>query len=237
MALILPSAVEPPEPSAWPTRSTVVVWVLMALIAVHFAVTRVVALDHARHWGLIDEQTFRALTYATTVWSLYPEPGLFAPWQLWTYALIHDGWLELALNLVILALAGRVVERWIGSAAFIGAVLTLAPLAAVIHLLVERDDAVLTGADGLAMGVMGMALALFPKARVQWGLAYYAVVVVGWLPLFRVGLPWVALAGLIGLVALRHGQLLPTTIADVGALAAGVVLGLAGRRIRTSGPG
>lgn len=230
--ILLPTAVETSEPPLDRPRLALVTWILVALIVIHFLVTQLVALDHARRWGLIDEHTFRAVTYATTVWSLYPEPGLFAPWQLWTYVFVHDGWIELALVVTMLALAGRTVERWLGSAAYLGALVTLAPLVAVLHLLVGHDDEVLTGADGLAMGVLGLAWALFPAARVRWGLAYFAVIVLGYQPLFRMAMPWLALLWLAALVAVHHDQPVPAIVSAGGALAAGVVLGLAGRRIR-----
>jgi len=81
--------------------------------------------------------------------------------------------------------------------------------------------------------VLGMAWALFPKAKVRWGMAYFAVLVLGYVPLFRLALPWIALAFLVAAGA-THWQDAPAAhLAGVaGAFLAGVVLGLAGRRIQ-----
>jgi membrane associated rhomboid family serine protease len=232
--ILLPIALDPLAPAPAPARPATVVWMVVALIAMQLLVTRLVDLDHRLHWGLVSDHAFRVVTFTSSSWSLYSDPALFNPWQLWSYALVHDGWVAAVLNLLVLAVVGRAVERWIGALSFLGATLTLAPLAAVIHLLLAgRDDTVLTGADGLAAGVLGMAWALFPHAKVRWGMAYFAVVALGYVPLFRLALPWIALAFLAATGALRWQDAPAAHLAgDAGALLAGVVLGLAGRRIQ-----
>jgi membrane associated rhomboid family serine protease len=232
--IILPVALEPPESQQYPARAATVVWMMVALIAMHLVVVQLVNLDHQRHWGLVGDHVFRVVTFTSSIWSLYSDPALFTPWQLWTYALINDNVVEALINLLMLAVVGRAVERWIGGMAFIGAVMTLIPLAAVIHLLIaNRDDTILTGADGLAAGVLGMAWALFPNGRVRWGLAYFAIVMLGYVPLFRLSLVWIAILFFAG-VGLVHGHDGPVNqlLSDLAALLAGVVLGLAGRRVR-----
>jgi membrane associated rhomboid family serine protease len=232
--ILLPTALDPLAPAPGPARPATVVWMAVALIAMQLLVSRLVDLDHREHWRLVSDHAFRVVTFTTSSWSLYSDPALFNPWQLWSYALVHDSWVAAILNLLVLAVVGRAVEQWIGALSFLGATLTLVPLAAVIHLLLSgRDDTVLTGADGLAAGVLGMAWALFPKAKVRWGMAYFAVLVLGYVPLFRLALPWIALAFLVAAGA-THWQDAPAAhLAGVaGAFLAGVVLGLAGRRIQ-----
>ncbi len=232
--ILLPTALDPLVPSPGPARPATVVWMVVALVAMQLLVSRLVDLDHSGHWGLVGDRAFRVVTFTTSSWTLYSDPALFNPWQLWSYVLVHDSWIAAILNLLVLAVVGRAVERWIGALSFLGATLTLAPLAAVIHLLLSgRDDTVLTGADGLAAGVLGMAWALFPKAKVRWGMAYFALLVLGYVPLFRLALPWIALAFLAATAA-THWQDAPAAhlAGVVGALSAGVVLGLAGRRIQ-----
>jgi hypothetical protein len=67
----------------------------------------------------------------------------------------------------------------------------------------------------------------------RWGMAYFAVVALGYLPLFRLALPWMVLAFMAGIAAARWQDAPAAHCAgDAGALLAGVVLGLAGRRIQ-----
>jgi membrane associated rhomboid family serine protease len=232
--ILLPTALDPRAPMPAPERPATVVWMVVALIAMQLLVSRLVDLDQRMHWGLVSDHAFRVVTFTTSTWSLYSDPALFNPWQLWSYAMVHDSWAAAILNLLVLAVVGRAVERWIGALSFLGATLTLAPLAAVIHLLLAgRDDTVLTGADGLAAGVLGMAWALFPNATTRWGVAYFAVVALGYVPLFRLALPWIALCFLAATGLLRWQDAPAIHLAgDAGALLAGVVLGLAGRRIQ-----
>lgn len=231
--IILPVALEPSDAQSFPPRPATVVWMMVALIAMHLVAVRLVDLDHQWHTGLVSDHIFRVVTFTSSTWSLYSDPALFTVWQLWTYVLIHDSVVEALINLVMLAVVGRAVERWIGGMAFIGAVLTLIPLAAVIHLmLANRDDEVLTGADGLAAGVLGMAWALFPCGRVRWGLAYFAVVMLGYVPLFRLSLIWIAVLFFASMGVIHwHDAGIYRLISDAAALLAGVVLGLAGRRV------
>ncbi len=244
--ILLPTALEPSAPALLSARPLTVVWLLVALMALQFAIAHTLELDLRLHWGLVGDPFFRVVSFTTSSWSLYADVALFAPWQLWSYILVNDGWVLPILDLVLLAVAGRAVERGIGSLSFLGAVLTLAPLAGVIQLLLSgRDEGLaagvslaspglpVTGADGLVAGVLGMAWALYPQARMRWGVAYFAVVALGYLPLFRLALPWIALAFLLACGA-AHWQDAPAIrlAGDLGALCAGAVLGLAGRRIQ-----
>jgi membrane associated rhomboid family serine protease len=232
--IILPTALEPPERDGWPERNAWVCWCVIALIAVDFAVTRFIALDQQQHWQLVGDPWFRSFSALTSWCSLYSDPTLFAPWQLWTYGFIHDSWILVATHIIVIIIVGRAVERWLGSVAFAGAVLTLMPLAAVIHLLLtEPDSSVLIGADGLVMGVLGMACLLFPHVRVRWGFAYFAVLVAGYRPLVRMPLPLMALLVLVVCLALHIDKhIVVTLVTDIGALTAGAMLGLAGRRLQ-----
>ena len=240
MALILlPVALEMPAASGGPSRPATVVWMLVALISMHLVVVRLVDLDHQWHWGMVGDQVFRVVTFTSSTWSLYSDPALFAPSQLWTYALIHDSWAEAIVNLLVLAVVGRAVERAIGAMAVLGAILTLIPLTAVVQLvLASREDAVLTGADGCAAGILGMAWAMFPAGRVRWGMAYFAIVMVGYVPLFRLPIAWIAVLFLAAMGIIHWHDAVGVRLASgIIAMLAGMVLGLAGQRMhqRTSG--
>ena len=89
-----------------------------------------------------------------------------------------------------LLLAGRAVERELGAAALIAAALTLAPISGTAAILLGGEP----GLGGVAVGLLALMLCRRPRARVHWGLSYYAVTVVGHVPLFSLALTDVAAA-------------------------------------------
>ena len=228
--LILPTTLDPPASRPWPGRTAVVTWSLCGALVVAHVLLRLAGGGR----GLFGEEALRVVTYASASWKLYTDPELFEPWQLVSYTLLHEGWLHLLVNVLLIAVLGRAVERWVGPLACAGAMLTLTCLAAVLVLLAgafAHSHGVVVGANGLVMGLIGMAATLFPGSRVRWGLAYYLVLVVGYVPLFRTSARTLALGYALFEVALAWATHRPLTLgADLGALAAGMALGVAGRR-------
>lgn len=96
-------------------------------------------------------------------------PGsLFRPWQLVTYAFVHEGLLHLTFNMFALYVFGRALEdRW-GSARFTIFYLACVIAAAGTQLAVQRLSLNYAPTAGASGGVFGMLLAfamMFPRER------------------------------------------------------------------------
>jgi len=238
--IILPTAiVGPPEaPELAPSaRAAPVLWVLIGLL-VWLAVAEAVAVAGAVHgWAWLPAVLVRAMTIANASALLYPGHDLFMLHQLWTSALIHDGmdptrlgsaafglW-QIVANSVTLLVAGRAVERRLGSLATAAALLVLAPLAALVHLRAPDSGAAIACASDLVAGVVGLAWGLFVSHRVRWAAYYWLVVVVGVWP-FRLHLRWLAI-GFLAQEVLRAFLAMPAADAWERAygLGAAVVVG------------
>lgn len=105
------------------------------------------------------------------VWfALWPLGPLFAPWQLLSYAFLHDGLAHIAFNMFGLVTFGNALERYWGTRRFLVYYAASTLAAAIAQLLVTRgaDDYVPTvGASGGIYGLLlGFAM-LFPQARVM----------------------------------------------------------------------
>lgn len=110
------------------------------------------------------------LQQVTDVGFLALQPGsLFRPWQLLSYAFVHEGLLHLAFNMFALYVFGRALEdRW-GSARFIVFYLACVIAAAGTQLLRQSLTSDLSPTAGASGGVFGLLLAfamLFPRERV-----------------------------------------------------------------------
>lgn len=232
--LVVPLGIEAPPgaPEALP-RATPATWSAIAALATLFLLERLALAAVAHGWPLPAGPVAGALWWSASA-KLYPDPALFAPWQLWSHALVQAGWWQAVAVLVAIGLAGRAIERWIGSGATALLLAVLAPLAAAVHLL-RPGAAPVVGGAGVAAGLLGAAWALFPTHRVRGALLYYLVVVVGAVR-FHLGLRLVVLLFVAQeLFRLRLAD--PHAAAlDLGAdvllagLVAGLLLGLALRR-------
>ena len=252
--IILPIAiVGPPEAPELtpPARRTPLLWALIGLL-VGWAVVETVAIAAAVHgWAWLPAVLVRAVTIASASAQLYPAHDLFLPHQLWTAALVHDGidptrlggvvlgaW-QIIAGMVVLTVAGRAVERQLGSLATAAALLVLLPLAALIHLRAADSGSAIACASDLVAGVAGLAWGLFAGHRVRWAVYYWLVVVVGVRP-FRLHLRWLAL-GFVAQEAARAFLAMPAAVAwerVFGVLAAAVVghgLGTAARLLQRGG--
>lgn len=236
--LILPISIESPDGAATPPSATAVTWVLGGLVLALFVLGRLAMSDAPGH--LLGNDAFRIATYAAATWSFYSDPALFAPWQLWSWILVNNAWLPALVNLVLFVVAGRAVERRLGGVAFVGALVLLAPLVAGAAALSGPHPhagsdigPALCGIDGLTLGVLGLAWALFPEGRVRFGLVYWVVVAVGYRPLFRLPLRWLAALAILFQMALvlLDWPVMPAE-AVIGAFLGGFAIGLAGRYLR-----
>jgi membrane associated rhomboid family serine protease len=90
------------------------------------------------------------------------------PWTVLTYALLHEGWLHLLLNIVVLAALGTPVARRFGPARFLALISVGAAAGALMHLLLHSHSvAPLIGASAAVTAAMGAAARFVfdPEAR------------------------------------------------------------------------
>jgi hypothetical protein len=233
-----------PEP-VLPPRPAPATGILIAALAA-VALLDLLAGGRALHaWPVMPERVARAWLDLSGHLPLYQDPELFAPWQLWTAALLHDGWFgrpgawfftawQLAADLAVALVAGRALERALGSASFAALLLLLAPLAGAIHLRHPGTLALGTAA-ALAVALAAAAWGFFLAHRLRASLVYWMVVAVGAVP-FHLHLRWLALLAtgleLARLVLVRAGDLREQAVGLLAALLLGFALG-AGARLLT----
>lgn len=102
--------------------------------------------------------------------ALYPLGAGFEPWQLVTYAFLHEGLLHIFLNMFALFMFGPPLERYVGSQRFtlfyFVCVLT-AGLSQLTVAALEHSGSYTVGASG---GIFGLLLAFamyFPRQRIM----------------------------------------------------------------------
>jgi membrane associated rhomboid family serine protease len=101
--------------------------------------------------------------------ALWPPGALFEPWQLLTYAFLHEGFLHIFLNMIALFMFGTPIESYLGARRFIlfyfVCVLTAGLTQQTVAMFQHADSPTL-GASG---GIFGLLLAFamyFPRARI-----------------------------------------------------------------------
>ena len=101
--------------------------------------------------------------------ALWPPGTLFQPWQLITYAFLHEGFLHIFFNMFALFMFGTPLERYWGSGRFLvfyfACVLAAALTQLTVSALVHSQSPTL-GASG---GIFGLLLAFamyFPRQRI-----------------------------------------------------------------------
>jgi membrane associated rhomboid family serine protease len=227
--LLIPTAVELPA-GELPARSTPVVWVWLALVLALFVLERVVRIDHDLAFGWFSPQLFAGVTFTVASWSLYGDPALFDLWQLWSHLVVHPAWWLLALEIVLMLVIGRALERLLGTALFLAAIGCLAPLAGVLMVLAGPQP-VFAGGLPLMVGLLGLAIGRLPGASVRWGVVWWAVVAVGHWPLFRMPLHTLFfLLMVLVVVTAPPAAVLPTLLATVAVAGTGFGLGVLIRR-------
>jgi membrane associated rhomboid family serine protease len=101
--------------------------------------------------------------------ALWPPGTLFQPWQLVTYAFLHDGFMHIFFNMFALFMFGAVLERYWGSGRFLTFYFVCILAAALTQLTVavfENSQSPTLGASG---GIFGLLLAFavyFPHQRI-----------------------------------------------------------------------
>ncbi|MDQ7779172.1 MAG: rhomboid family intramembrane serine protease [Planctomycetota bacterium] len=91
--------------------------------------------------------------------------------SLFTSAFLHVNWVHLLLNMFFLWLFGPGVEDRLGRILFAVAYVALGALAALMHTLLvpgHLGDIPAVGASGAISGVMGLFVAVHPRARVKF---------------------------------------------------------------------
>lgn len=181
--LLIPTAVELSS-GVLPKRSTPVVWIWLALVLAVFISEQAVILDHDLGYHLLPRGAFAATTFMVASLSLYGDPALFDLWQLWSHVFIHYHWWLLAAEIVVMLVIGRALERVMGSALFAAVLVCLGPLGGVLMVLFGHQ-ATYVGGLPFVLGLMGVILGRLPGAMISWGLAWWAIIAVGYWPLFR----------------------------------------------------
>jgi membrane associated rhomboid family serine protease len=214
-----------------PDRSTPVMWVWLALVCALFVTERLIIFDHTFALQVVPEKLFAGVTFVVASWSCYSDSALFAPWQLWSHALIQASWWQLASEIAIMMVIGRAVERMIGSLAMAMALLTLLPMSATWYLMFDVGG-LLVGGHGLCLSILGLAVGRIPHAQVQWGLAYWIIIAVGYVPLFALALPMMIVLYVVMVIFMASSAAtMVTALWAVTCVLMGVLVGLSGPRL------
>src|SRR5262245_47085252 len=87
-------------------------------------------------------------------------------WQLVTHAFLHGNFWHLLFNMAGLWFAGRIVERVMGTARFVGLYLACAIAGGLAQVLLEGGKSLLLGASGAVCGVILAFATIFPEAQI-----------------------------------------------------------------------
>lgn len=117
------------------------------------------------------------------LWPLGTPEGLFRPWQLVTYAFLHDpaGIKHIFFNMFALYMFGPALEEYWRGRRFLGYYLVCVIAAGMTQLAVEYAFGSGEPTIGASGGIFGILLAfgmLFPRARI---LLYFAIPMPAWL--------------------------------------------------------
>lgn len=114
------------------------------------------------------------------LWPLGPD-SLFRPWQLVTYAFLHDGVMHIFFNMFALYVFGPALEQYWGPRRYLAYFFVCVIAAGATQLGVEYVTASPGATIGASGGIFGVLLAfalLFPRARL---LLYFAIPMPAWL--------------------------------------------------------
>ena len=137
-----------------------------------------------------------------------------------TSALLHGGWLHLAINMLMLVIVGTQVERVIGSSGLVVAYLFGALVSAAAQFAVDPASAVpLVGASGAISALFGLYALFFGQPKqVTRNVKLNRWIHAAWLLATWVVLQWMA-----GMLAGGQGVLLATP-AHIGGFIAGMLM-------------
>jgi hypothetical protein len=136
-------------------------------------------------WHAAGDSGTRLLAAAGAALRLYGDDRLWHPWQPWSAALLADGWWGLVAALWTLLVPAAALERSHGPAVLAALAAVLAALGSAAYLASGAGPLDGPGCDPLALGLAAAAAAALPGERLRWGVAWYAVVAVGWRELAR----------------------------------------------------
>ena len=100
------------------------------------------------------------------LWSLGPQ---FQPWQLVTYAFLHEGFMHILFNMFALFMFGTPLERFWGSRRFTEFYFVCAIVAGLTQLTVsvlDQSQSVSLGASGAIFGLLLAFAIYFPRERI-----------------------------------------------------------------------
>ncbi|HVS78026.1 MAG TPA: rhomboid family intramembrane serine protease [Steroidobacteraceae bacterium] len=130
---------------------------------------------------LVEQVAMLPMEVHFALWPLGTPEGLFRPWQLVTYAFLHEGILHIFFNMFALYVFGPALESYWGARRFVGYYFVCVLAAGATQLAVEYLSGVGEPTIGASGGIFGILLAfamLFPRVRL---LLYFAIPVPAWL--------------------------------------------------------
>lgn len=90
------------------------------------------------------------------------------PWTLLTCAFLHADFWHILGNMLFLVVFGRAVNGRMGHGLFLGVYLAAGAISSLAHIVFSGSSGgALLGASGAISGVMGLALAFFPRHEVR----------------------------------------------------------------------
>lgn len=114
-----------------------------------------------------------------------PEAALFAPWQLWSHALIQADWWALLANVVVWLWLAPALERRLGSVLFLALAAVAVPAGAAVFVFAKEAVNDL-GLSLVLCWLFGATLAHQPQARIGLRCWWWLLARVGeirvWLP-------------------------------------------------------
>jgi membrane associated rhomboid family serine protease len=144
-------------------------------------------------------------------------PAVLTPW---TSALLHGGWLHLAVNMLMLLFVGSMVERVIGAGGVVFAYIIGAGVAAAAQFAADPGSATpLVGASGAISALFGLYALFFGRPKqVTRNMKLNRWIHAAW-----VLAAWIVLQWMFGKLAGEQGLLLATP-AHIGGFIAGMIL-------------
>ncbi|MDE2450017.1 MAG: rhomboid family intramembrane serine protease [Gammaproteobacteria bacterium] len=123
----------------------------------------------------------RSMWVLFALWPLATPEALFRPWQLVTYAFLHEGVMHIFFNMFALYVFGPALESYWGARRFVGYYFACLVAAGCTQVAVEYATGAgepTIGASGAIFGILLAFAILFPRVRL---LLYFAIPVPAWL--------------------------------------------------------
>jgi rhomboid family protein len=144
--------------------------------------TRAIIIVNVLVW-LIEKMAWVPMAQHFALWPLATPPGLFRPWQLVTYAFLHDptSIAHIFFNMFALYVFGPALENYWGARRFVGYYFVCLIAAGCTQLAVEYGAGAgepTIGASGAIFGILLAFAMLFPRVRL---LLYFVIPVPAWL--------------------------------------------------------